>query len=100
MSRVFFDVSIGERKYEGCHVELSQPPGTDYASAPIEFGPPHGYSGQSWSHNEFCAAVENYYRTVVCGPNTSGLRIGEGSFMRLRDNRVMSPYTFELELPD
>ena len=100
LSRVFFDISVGDRKHQGCHVEFSQPAGSDYSSAPIEFGLPHGYSGQSWNQDEFSAGVESYYRTVVCGPNTGGVRVGEGSFVRMRNHKVMSPHTFEFELSD
>ncbi len=99
-SRVIFDVVVGDQVYKDCHVELSQPVGTDYASAPIELGPPQGYSGQTWSHNAFSDEVENYYRTRICGPGAGGISIAGDSNIRMRDNMIMSSYTFELELPD
>ena len=71
VSRVFFDLQVGEKRYPGAHANVTQKVGA-VASGPIEVSPPAGYAGP-FDNRKFQAAVEEYFRSVV-GPSRSRIR--------------------------
>ena len=71
VSRVFFDLQVGEKRYPGAHANIRQKVGAA-ASDPIEVSPPAGYAGP-FDLGKFQAEVEGYFRSVV-GKSRSRIR--------------------------
>ena len=76
VSHICFQMRVGDKVHENLVAEISQPYGSDYASDPIEVGPPHGYDGP-FNHHEFSEGVEEYYRSLI-GPGGSAISFGGG----------------------
>jgi hypothetical protein len=96
ISRIFFDLEIGGRKYSDLYVDLKQTPGADYETAPLEVGPPHGYDGV-FNHHEFRREVEEYYRQSF-GSRGSGIRISGGSNIRMFNNTFACSKVIEFKI--
>lgn len=71
VSRVFFDLQVGDKRYPGAHANVTQKVGA-VASDPIEVSPPAGYAGP-FDIRKFQAEVEGYFRSVV-GKSRSRIR--------------------------
>jgi hypothetical protein len=96
VSRVFFDLVLDEKKYEGLYVDVKQPVGSSFESAPLEVSSPVNYKGP-FNHEAFRGIVERYYRSLV-GAGGSGIRISGGSNIRMRDNMFVSSATAQFEV--
>jgi len=96
VSRVFFSLNYGGEVYENLHVEIKQPVGADFETAPLEVGAPQGYKGP-FNHEAFREAVEKYYRGLV-GSKGSGIRISGGKNIRMRNCLFVSQSTAEIEI--
>ena len=71
VSRVFFDLQVGDKRYPGAHANIKQKVGA-VAADPIEVSPPAGYAGP-FDHQKFQTEVEGYFRSVV-GKSRSRIR--------------------------
>lgn len=81
VSRVFFDLQVGDKRYPGAHANIRQEVGAA-ASDPIEVSPPAGYAGP-FDHQRFQAEVEKYFRSLV-GKSKPGR---SAKSLRIRDCR-------------
>ncbi|MBI5966876.1 MAG: hypothetical protein HY882_03315 [Deltaproteobacteria bacterium] len=95
VSRVFFDLEIGGKRYPGLYVDIKQPVGGDFEKTPLEVGTPKGYSGPL-SYSAFREAAEAYYRGCV-GRQGTGIRIAGGSNIRMRNNTFIITKVVEFE---
>ena len=62
VSRIFFSIEVGGRRYDGLHVDVKQTVGSSYENGPIEVSSPKGSYKGPFNHEAFRAAAENYYR--------------------------------------
>lgn len=99
VSRVFFDLQVGDKKYPGAYANLKQAVGAS-ASDPIEVSPPAGYSGP-FDHPAFQAAVETYFRSILGGSQSAAKRGPGAKALRIRDcrHRKAASVTFEVATP-
>jgi hypothetical protein len=95
VSRLFFDLEIGNNRYHGLCVDIKQAVGGDFEKTPLEVGTPQGYKGPL-NYTAFRAASEAYYRECV-GSQGRGIRIAGGSNIRMRNNTFAMPKTAEFE---
>lgn len=92
VSHVFFDLTVGDKRYPGVHAIVKQTVGASFESDPIEVSPPVGYRGPM-NFDAFRKAVERYCRNNV-GNTASGIRISGGAKnIRIRDNRFTKQAT-------
>ncbi len=98
VSRVFFDMELGGRRYDGLYCDVKQTVGSDFESAPLEVSSPVGYRG-AFNHRAFQEAIERYYRSLV-GSQGRGIRIAGASNVRMRNNSFIQPTqaTFDVEV--
>jgi len=92
VSRVFFDLTFGDKKYENLSVDIKQQVGSSFETSPLEISSPIGYNGP-FNHQEFQNAVEKYYRSLV-GSVGFGIHISGGSTnIRMRNNTFIQEMT-------
>jgi hypothetical protein len=96
VSRVFFDLVIDGKKYEGLYTNIKQPVGGSFESSALEISSPENYKGP-FNHEAFRDVVEKYYRSLV-GATGSGIRISGSSNIRMRNNTFVSSATAEFEV--
>ncbi|MDO8413077.1 MAG: hypothetical protein Q7S51_04710 [Gallionellaceae bacterium] len=96
VSRVFFDLEIGDKKIEGLYANIKQPVGGSFESSPLEVSRPVNYTGP-FNHDVFRNIVENYYRNLI-GAAVSGMLTGGPSNIRMRNNTFVRPLTAEFEV--
>lgn len=96
VSRVFFDMAIRGKKYKSLYVDIKQPVGGPFETAPLEVSWPKGYEGH-FNYNSFREAVEDYYRGLV-GSMGRGIRIQGGGNIRMHDNVILQQKEVELDL--
>jgi hypothetical protein len=99
VSRVFFDLQVGDKKYPGAYANLKQAVGAT-ASDPIEVSPPAGYSGP-FDHQAFQAAAEQYFRSILGSSRPSTKRAPGAKGIRMRNcrHRKTLSVTFEVATP-
>lgn len=99
VSRVFFTLELGDRRYDGLYVDVKQTVGSSYEDGPIEVSSPKGTSYRGpFNYDAFAAAVEKYYRTLV-GSTARGIRIGSGARnIRMRNNTFQRQEVVEFEV--
>jgi hypothetical protein len=95
VSRAFFDLEVGGKRYPGLHVDIKQAVGGDFEKTPLEVGTPQGYSGPL-SYSAFREAVEAYYRGCF-GSQGKAIRISGGSNIRMRNNTAVIAKVVEFE---
>jgi hypothetical protein len=95
VSRLFFDLEIGDKHYPALYVDIKQAVGADFEKTPLEIGRPHGYSGPL-NYSAFRDAAEDYYRGCV-GRQGRGIHIAGGSNIRMRNNAFGISKTVEFE---
>lgn len=98
VSRISFDVKIGDREFPGLEVEVRQPFGTDYEGEPIEVGAVKNYKGP-WNHAAFSEECERYYRRLV-GQSGSAICIPHGTNVRMRNNHIEFTAQTSIEVPN
>jgi hypothetical protein len=64
VSRVFFDLEIDGKKYQGLHCDVKQIVGSSFETAPLEVSALAGYKGP-FNHQAFQQVIERYYRSLV-----------------------------------
>jgi len=96
VSRVFFTLNYDGDIFDKLYVDIKQPVGGDFETAPLEVGAPQGYRGP-FNHDAFREAVEKYYRRLV-GSKGSGIRISGGKNIRMRNNQFVFPSTADIEI--
>ncbi len=96
VSRVFFSLNYDGEVYENLYVDIKQPVGGDFETAPLEVGVPQGYTGP-FNYDAFRGEVEKYYRGLV-GSKGSVIRISGGGRARMRNNQFISPGMAEIEI--
>ena len=99
ISRVFFTLEVGGKRYDGLHADVKQTVGSNYEDGPIEISSPRGsnYKGP-FNYEAFRAAVEKYYRSLV-GSSATGVRIGSGARdIRMRNNIFQRQEVTEFEV--
>jgi len=85
VSRVFFDMVIGDRTYTDLSADIKQPVGSNFETTFLEISKPKGYNGP-FNHMAFRNAVEKYYRDLV-GSSSSAIHISKGaSNIRMQNN--------------
>jgi hypothetical protein len=85
VSRVFFDLQVGDKRYPGAYANIKQKVGA-VASDPIEVSPPAGYAGP-FDHQKFQAEVEKYFRSIIGNSGSSNSPGRSGKNLRIRDCR-------------
>lgn len=97
VSRVFFDLQVGDKRYPGAHANLRQAVGAT-ASDPLEVSPPAGYPGP-FDQRKFQAEVEKYFRELVGGSASSIKRAPGAKSLRMRNvrRRKALSVSFEVE---
>jgi hypothetical protein len=98
ISRVFFSLNIGDKKYSNLHVDIKQAVGSDYETGPIEVGVPEGYKGP-FNYHAFRDGVEKYYRNLV-GSGAKGIRIQGGANIRMRNNTFNQEMAIQCEIDE
>ena len=100
VARVVFDLAVDGRVLEDLTVNIKQPVGDDYATAPIEVVKPEGYSGPL-DYEAFRREVESYYRGLV-GSGGGAIRVAPGGSgrLRMRNNLIFSPKTVRINHPE
>ena len=96
VSRVFFNLEIGEETFEGLYANIKQAVGGDYDTGPIEVSQPFGYDGL-FNHQAFRDCAEKYYRSCV-GSEATGIEIGEGARIRIYGNIFKKEMVCEFEI--
>ena len=97
VSHVFFDLTVGDKRYPGVHAIVKQTVGASFESDPLEVSPPVGYKGPM-NFDAFRKAVERYCRSSV-GSTASGMRSSGGAKnIRLRDNRFTKQATESFDI--
>ncbi len=97
VSRVFFTLEVGGKKYEDLYADLKQTVGADFESGPIEVSKPHGYDGP-FNYEAFRQGAENYYRSLV-GSRGKVFRI-EGGNARMYNNTFNVPMLIDFDIKD
>jgi hypothetical protein len=99
ISRVFFTLEVGGKRYDGLHADVKQTVGSSYEDGPIEISSPRGSSYKGpFNYDAFRAAVEKYYRSLV-GSSATGIRIGSGARgIRMRNNIFQRQKVTEFEV--
>jgi hypothetical protein len=95
VSRMFFDLEIGGKRYPGLYVDIKQSVGGDFEKTPLEVGTLQGYNGPL-NYTAFREEAEAYYRGCF-GSQGSGIRIAGGSNIRMRNNIVIKSKVVEFE---
>lgn len=89
VSRIFFDIEIGEQTHPNLYVDIKQTVGGSFETFSLEVSTPYGYKGPL-NYNAFRDAAENDYRSFV-GSHGSGIHIGGGaSNIRMYNNTIYS----------
>jgi len=97
VSRVFFNLEIGEERFEELYADVKQTVGSDYDTALLELSAPHGYEG-AFNHQAFRDCAEKYYRSCI-GSEATGIRIEKGArFIRMRNNIIGKEMVCEFEI--
>ncbi len=96
VSRVFFNLEIGEETFDGLSANIKQAVGGDYDTGPIEVSQPFGYDGL-FNHQAFRDCAEKYYRSCV-GSEATGIEIGEGARIRIYGNIFKKEMVCEFEI--
>ena len=96
VSRVFFDLQVGEKRYPGAYANIRQKVGA-VASDPIDVSPPAGYVGP-FDNKKFQAEAEKYFRSVIGDAGSSGRSDRSGKSLRIRDcrHRKAASVSFEV----
>ena len=96
VSRVFFDLQVGDKRYPGAYANIKQKVGAT-ASDPIEVFPPAGYAGP-FDLQKFQAEVEKYFRSVIGNAGSSNRAGHSGKNLRIRDcrHRKAASVSFEV----
>jgi hypothetical protein len=100
VSRVFFDLEVGDTVVEGLHADIKQVAGGSFEADPIEVGSPRGPSYRGpFNHQAFRDAAEEYYRRLV---GSRGVVQIVNSTVRMYGSRFTVPMTvqFEVSGPD
>jgi len=98
VSRVFFDLKIGDKLFQNLYVDIKQIVGSNYESYPLEIGPPNNYSGPL-NYSEFRDAIEKYYRGLV-GKQGSGIHIAGAGNIRMQNNTFIKQQVYEFNIED
>ncbi len=99
VSRVFFNLEIGEETFEGLSANIKQAVGGDYDTGPIEVSQPFGYEGE-FNHHAFRDCAEKFYRSCV-GSEGTGIRIGKGAHnIRMRNIVHIEEMVCEFEISE
>lgn len=96
VSRVFFDLTIDGKKYEGLFADVKQSVGSSFESSAVEVSSPSNYKGP-FNHDAFSNIVVKYYRSLV-GASGSGIHIQGGSNIRVRNNTVDHSFTDKFQV--
>lgn len=96
VSRVFFDLQVGDKKYPGAYANLKQAVGAT-ASEHIEVSPPAGYAGP-FDHRKFQAEVEKYFRSLFVSSGSSIKRSPGAKGIRMRDCRHRKAVSVSFEV--
>jgi len=92
VSRVFFDLQVGDKRYPRAHANIRQKVGA-VATDPIEVSAPAGYTGP-FDRERFQVEVEQYFRGVI-GKDKPGR---SGKSLRIRDCRYRKEVTVSFEI--
>jgi hypothetical protein len=103
VSRVFLSIALDSQPRGDFYADLKQTVGDNYETGAIEVGPPTTESGETYSgpmsHACFSDGAVKYFRSLV-GSLGSGIRIGGGSNIRMRDNLFESSFDWECDVDD
>jgi hypothetical protein len=95
LARVVFDLGINDVVTMDMYTEVTQPLGANYATDPLEVGPPMTQEGTyegRWNQNAFHNLVETYYRRA-------GGMMGLGGTSAVVESTLKWTVTAQLELP-
>jgi hypothetical protein len=99
--RVHFSLAINGALTENMYVDISQPFGTDYATEPLEVGPPMTADGpynKNWNAKAFSDLVEVYYRELIGTQGRAVTTEGSAS-VRMRNNVLVFHKAVDFEIP-
>ena len=90
-SRVFFDVSVGEKPRRESYADLKQIVGSTFGAENIEVGPPTGYPGV-FDQEAFAKEAAQYYLSLI-GPQATEVRLNPDARVRLSDRVLQKEHT-------
>ena len=96
VSRVFFNLKIGEKSFKDLYSNIKQTVGSDFNSTPLEISSPIGYEGP-FNYLEFRNLVEAYVRDRI-GPDGKGINMGGAKNVRMRNNTFDAPFEGSFEV--
>ena len=96
VSRAFFDLQVGEKRYPGAYANIRQKVGA-VASDPIEVSPPAGYAGP-FDNKRFQSEVEKYFRSVIGSPASLSKQGRSARNLRIRDCRHRKAVSVSFEV--
>jgi len=98
VSRLFFDLRVGNDLHTGFSVDIKQKVGDECGHVPLEVSMPHSLAG-SISFIDFRKHVEHYYRESF-GSTASAFQFGPGAKVRMMHNVVSRRSVAEIEFLD
>jgi len=98
ISRIFFNIHIGEKKFNDLHVDIHQSAGSKVGSHISDLGKlPECAS--FFDREKFRKAIEEYYRSLE-SDSVSRIGIGAGNNLRLWNITIEKQATVELEIEE
>jgi hypothetical protein len=98
VSRVFFDIVVGEEILRGLYADVKQTIGARFESAPLEVSLPESLQGRI-DYSSFRQHVEDYYRDSI-GARGRGIHIGGGANIRMMNNTFIIQKTIDIDVND
>lgn len=98
VSRVFFDLLVGQEAHRDLYADIKQTVGTSYETAPLEVSFPQGFRGRL-SYDQFRRHVEAYYRRAI-GSTGMGIHVSGGASITMRNNNFAFPMVVDIEVDE
>ena len=98
VSRVFFDIVVGDVVHRGLYADISQPVGERFEGGPLTVSFPPVLQGRV-GFSTFRQHVEDYFRDLV-GSRGRGIRIGGGGNIRMRNNSFIFQKIVDIDVQD
>ena len=98
VSRVIFDVVVGEEVLRGLYADVEQPPDEPFEAARLEVSYPSALEGRI-NGETLRQQVEEYYRDVI-GSTGRGIRITGAGPIRMHNNTFIVQKIIDIEVSD
>jgi len=98
VSRIFFTITVENKKPLEAFANIKQTVGTDFETAPLEVSKPVGYGGP-FNYEQFRILSERYYRGVI-GSQGIGISVSGATNVRMRNNTFQIGAEGVIEVPN